>query len=310
MSRVQILKDSRQSPSVKFLEFTRVVSKDKVAIMFEGEDAKYYSIRINAIHPDLQWASINCGGKDNVLQLREDIRNHPNYYNAPCLFFVDSDFDNNEEIANLTDLYLTPCYSIENLYFTESAFTRILDSEFKVSETNERANDFQKALSTYRNTKEEYLSKISGFNYLIKEIRRIENEGSSTGKLHINNLSFNKLLKVDLDKVDKIYNENQPEVIFPKIKPNLDIKLSNSRDYFSNISLELWFRGKQHLEFFRNFLVHLINDINSKTERKVFSTKSRVGLNLTTDNCVSDLSQYADTPPCLINFLKRQNFSA
>lgn len=309
MSRVQILKDSRQSSSVKFLEFTRVVSKDKVAIMFEGEDAKYYSIRINAILPDLEWASINCGGKDNVLQLREDIRSHPNYYNAPCIFFVDSDFDNNEEIANLTDLYITPCYSIENLYFTESAFIRIMDSEFKVSETNERANDFEVALSIYRKTKQEYLNEISGFNYLIKEIRRIENEGNSTGKLHINDLSFNKLVKVNLDKVDKIYNESQPEVIFPKIASNLDIKLSNSRDYFSNISLELWFRGKQHLEFFRNFLVHLINDINSKTGRKVFSTKGRVGLNLTTDNCVSDLSQYADTPPCLITFLKRQNFS-
>ena len=310
MSRVQILKDSRQSSSVKFLEFTRVVSKNKVAIMFEGEDAKYYSIRINSILPDLEWASINCGGKKNVIQLRKDIRNHPNYYNAPCLFFIDSDFDNNEEIANLTDVYLTPCYSIENLYFTENAFIRIMDSEFKSSATNERSGDFESALYTYRKIKEEYLSAISGFNYLIKEIRRIENEGSSTGKLYINDLSLNKLVKISLDQVDKIYDENQPENIFPKMASDLDINLSNSKDYFSNISLELWFRGKQHLEFFRNFLVHLINDINSKTERKVFSTKGKVKLNLTTDNCVSDLSQYADTPPCLITFLKKQSFTS
>lgn len=310
MSRVQVLKDSRQSSSVKFLEFTRVVSKNKVAIMFEGEDAKYYSVRINTTLPNLEWASINCGGKDKVLRLREDIRNHPNYYNAPCLFFVDSDFDNNEEIANLTDVYLTPCYSIENLYFTESAFIRIMDSEFKASSTNERSNDFENALDIYRKTKKEYLNKISGFNYLIKEIRRIENEGNSTGKLHINDLSFSKLVKISLDKVDKIYDENKPNIIFPKLAPNLDIKLANSENYFSNISLELWFRGKQHLDFFRNFLVHLINDINSKKDRKVFSKKGRVGLNLTTDNCVSDLSQYADTPPCLTSFLRKQSFSA
>lgn len=308
MSRVQVLKDSRQSLSVKFLEFTRVVSKNKIAVMFEGEDAKYYSIRINSILPDLKWASINCGGKYNVLKLREDIRSHPNYYNAPCLFFVDSDFDNNEVIANLTDVYLTPCYSIENLYFTESAFVRIMESEFKASATNERSNDFESALCIYRKIKEEYLNEISGFNYLIKEIRRIEKEGNSTGKLYINDLPFSKLVRVSLDKVDKVYDENQPEIIFPKIASNLDIKIINSENYFSNISSELWFRGKQHLEFFRNFLVHLINDINSKTGRKVFSTKGRVGLNLTTDNCVSDLSQYADTPICLISFLKRQNF--
>lgn len=309
MSRVQALKDSRQSLSVKFLEFTRVVSKDKVAIMFEGEDAKYYSIRINSILPDLQWASIDCGGKDKVLQLRENIRTHPEYYNAPCLFFVDSDFDNNDKIALLKDVYITPCYSIENLYITESAFARIMEAEFKISATNDDATEFEKSLEIYRRIKNEYLDRITGFNYLIREIRRLEEEGEVTGKLQINDLTLKSLININLDKVDKLYDENQPNTLFPKLQSTNNINLDISKQYFSNISLELWFRGKQHLEFFRKLLVYLVNDRNAKKDRKVFTTKGLVKLNLTNDNCISELSQYADTPTSLVSFLKEQSFT-
>ncbi|HHT8313062.1 TPA: hypothetical protein ACT24S_002434 [Yersinia enterocolitica] len=66
MSRVDILTAARVTPSVKFLEFTRVYSskgKEYCVSFFEGEDAKYYTVRINNILPPQQFTSINCGGK-------------------------------------------------------------------------------------------------------------------------------------------------------------------------------------------------------------------------------------------------------
>ncbi|MCH2559469.1 MAG: hypothetical protein MK005_19520 [Alcanivorax sp.] len=55
MSRVDLLVKARDNLSVKFMEFTRIASKkkSKYALFFEGEDEKYYSVRINSIRPDI-----------------------------------------------------------------------------------------------------------------------------------------------------------------------------------------------------------------------------------------------------------------
>lgn len=171
MSRVDELKKSRDSTSVKFLEFTRVVSKpsDRIAIFFEGEDEKYFSVRINTIRPDIDWVGINSKGKSNVIKLRERIRNHPVYKTSFCMFFVDSDFDANTEINNLDDLYITPCYSVENLYISDATFKRIMAAEFGVSEVTEERECYKKVFEIYRRSKDDYINKINGFNLLIRE---------------------------------------------------------------------------------------------------------------------------------------------
>ena len=118
MSRVDSLAHARGDVSVKFAEFMQITSKEKVAICFEGEDARYYSIRINNIRADIEWSGIDCGGKAKLLKLREDIRNHPHYKNSVCLFFVDADFDDNTKLLDYTDTYVLPCYAIEkSVYF-------------------------------------------------------------------------------------------------------------------------------------------------------------------------------------------------
>lgn len=309
MSRVSTLIKARKQPSVKFMEFTRIIAKNKVAFFFEGEDLKYYSVRIDAIRPDLRWAGVDCGGKDKVLTLREDIKEHPDYYMSPCLFFVDSDFDDNSEVEKFNDTYITPCYSIENLYISTNAFEKIMESEFKTSPSIDNFLEFEKALEAYESTKESYLEKIRGFNYIIRELRCLENKKVITGKLNLNDLPLKDLVSIDLGCVTKNYDENNPHQLFSSINSNITFDLKNSERYFSTLSPELWFRGKQHLDFFRSFLVKLINDRNAKNSRKVFTSKGKVKLNLTHGNCISELSQYADTPECLVSFLRRQSFS-
>ncbi len=308
MSRVDLLAGYRESWSVKFMEFTRIISKrnGSVAIFFEGEDEKYYSVRINTIRPDLNWIGINCGGKKIVLELRNKIRGHHTYKNSPCMFFVDSDFDNNNEIQELEDAYVTPCYSIENLYITDTALSRVLRAEFGLSDSCESSTCYHNAFSIFKKSRTEYLESISDFNYLIRELRIMENRGELNAKLNINNINFDTLIQVELDSSRKVYDESNPITFFPNLPKNLTIDTTNSKIHFSNLNPELWYRGKQHLEFFRIIVSQLKNDRCRKTKRRIFKEKGNVKLQLTKANCISELSQYADTPSCLKYFLNNR----
>lgn len=305
MTRVEKLKESRDSLSVKFLEFTRVTSKGKTPAFFEGEDEKYYSIRIDSIRPDISWSGINCGGKANVVSMRTRIRQHETYRNRSCLFFVDSYFDDNKELSGFDDLYLTPCYSVENLYFTENAFARLLSAEFGINDACDEHECFNTCMEKYRDLKNQYLAAISEFNYLVKEIRAIERSGASTGRLNINNVGIDDLVGIDLDRVIKKYNENSPRTIFSELSEELQICLDRSKAYFSEMHGENWFRGKQHLDFYRVFIGKIKLDRCKKDGRVIFQKKGNVKLQLTKANAISELSQYAETPQCLRNFLQK-----
>jgi len=312
MSRVEVLVSSRDSLSVKFMEFTRIVSRQKgrAAVFFEGEDEKYFSVRINNIRPEISWVGVNCNGKQNVLNMRNKIRNHESYYGSFCIFFVDSDFDDNTVIEKYDDVYITPCYSIENLYISKDAFIRILSAEFGLSEVSANSDCFEKSVTFFEKCKSEYLNSISQFNFLIKEIRNMEARGELTNKVNINNVNFDKLIRIDFDSATKLYDESVPSAIFPNIPEDASLNLSKSKSYFSILDPEKWFRGKQHLEFFRLYLSQLKTDRCRQLGRQVFQEKGNVKLQLTKANCLSELSQYADTPNCLIDFIRNQHASA
>lgn len=306
MSRISALVEARDSLSVKFLEFTRITSKGKYAVFFEGEDEKYYSIRINTIRPDIKWSSINSGGKDKVLGLRKKIRAHETYRDAACLFFVDADFDDNSDLSIFDDIYVTPCYSVENFYISTDAYSRVLSAEFGINDSKENEPCYANSLSVFENTKAEYIEAIKPFNSLIRELRLMEKCGYLEGRLNINNLKFEDLIRIDLNVAEKVYDEKNPKSIFPELDEEISVNLSNSEQYFSNISGELWFRGKQNLEFFRVFLTKIKADRSSKDSRQIFKDKGNVKLQISKGNFISELSQYADTPQCLKEFLEMQ----
>lgn len=305
MSRVQSLINSRDSLSVKFLEFTRIVSKGCFAAFFEGDDEKYYSVRINTIRPDVPWRGVNCKGKSNVVAMRARIRRHPSYGSHPCLFFIDSDFEENKEISGLEDVYLTPCYSVENLYISDSAFSRILSAEFGVSDSCEERNCFDQCMSIYSSIKAMFIEEITGFNYLINEIYFIRKEEGVNISLNINNLSIDDLVDVDLFSVSKNYDEFSPRSIFPDFPEGMNVSFERPKKFFAERNEEDWYRGKQNLDFLRVFLTKLKSDRVKRGEREVFSKKGKVKIQLTKSNLVSELSQYADTPACLKSFLEK-----
>lgn len=288
------------------MEFTRIVSKERCAVFFEGEDEKYYNIRICNICPDLKWSGINCGGKSNVIELRSKVKSHQTYYNSPCIFFVDADFDDNSELLEYPDVYVTPCYSVENLYVNQDAFSRVLSAEFGVHDSIESQVCFNNSMKAFNSTMRAYIAAIKGFNELIRELRLMESRGEIAGRLNINNVNFDALVRIDIESVDKIYDENNPCSIFPELEKNILVDLDDSKKHFSSLAGDVWFRGKQNMEFFRIFIEKLKADRCKKINRRVFNDRGNVKLQISKGNCISELSQYAVTPKCLIDFLNRQ----
>lgn len=305
MSRVEELIEARSNFSVKFLEFTRVSSKGKYAAFFEGEDEKYYSVRINSVRPDIKWSAINCGGKASVIELRRRVRAHEAYSSAPCMFFVDSDFDDNSSIRGFKDLYITPCYSIENLYFSLESFIRILSAEFGVNDSGEEEASYRNSIEVFEKTKSAYIDAIRPFNCLVRELRLMEKRGDLDGRLNVNNVRLESLVKIDLECVEKKYDESNPNSIFVDFKEKIVVDLSGSLRFFKDVSEDRWFRGKQNLEFLRIFLEKMKSERCSNSSR-IFKNKGNVRLQTSKGNCISVLSQYADTPPCLKVFLEIQ----
>jgi len=306
MSRVERLRSERSSVSVKFMEFMKAVSNNRSILVcfFEGEDEKYYSVRIAMIRPDLKWSGINCGGKSNVVALKNKINLHRQYKDCRVLFFIDKDYDDHEFLAGPHDIYVTPCYSIENLYVNTDTFRRILTAELGCPEFCTKTEDYEKAIELFNLRLADFCDSLKYFNTWIKAHRLMEKNNSALGKLNLNNIKITDLVKITLSTVTTQYDTDKIENLFPDSKNVESSSYAEAEEYFSNGDAVLLFRGKQQLEFLRVMVGKLKEEL-CKSDSNVFQIKKNIKLNLTKANVLSELSQYATTPECLRNFLTK-----
>lgn len=315
MDRVNKLKESAGAASVKFMEFMRVSSKnpDTVICVFEGEDEKYYSPRLTVYLNPLEWHGINAGGKKNVIALFNLISSHPIYQKSRFLCFVDKDFESWWVNPCSEKIYQTPCYSIENLYMSEQVFKRVLSSEFQITEFNESSSEFEKCTGLFSRLKGEYFQIATPFNITLKAFRIMQRDEKESIVVNANNIKINKLISLTLDGVVPAYDlENALELFREATNANLcpDSYAEASASLMAG-SQENDFRGKQNADFFRLFLSALKSDRVSDTP-VFFPQRKPVKLNLSRENFISELSQYASTPDCLVSFLTnyREAFAA
>ncbi|BDF93702.1 DUF4435 domain-containing protein [Pseudoalteromonas sp. KAN5] len=305
MDRVTSMQEQGGSHSVKFLEFTRIHSKfkDNLICVFEGQDEKYFAPRINLKIGENRWNGINSGGRKVVLDLYELISVHHIYRNANYRCFIDKDFQYSFVNPEPEKIYVTNGYSIENNYVNESVFKRVLACEFNVTEFNENSGDYTKCVEAFNNRFHEHNNAIHKFNCWVKAHRLMEYRGEAPRTLNVQGIKISSLIDVSISEVKRIYTD-KPQDLF-KDYDNLLLcsKAVNEADEtLTSTNVVNAYRGKQQLEFFRLFLTKLREDRVSASPT-LFSKKARVSLNLSKDNCISELSQYADVPECLNRFL-------
>ena len=308
------LKISAESGHVAYANFVRVYSKTKpnmVYCFFEGdEDKKYYGTRIT-IKYEKEFQDFTCGGRDLVLKAKELINNRNEYNKAKALFFIDKDYTD-DKIEN--ELYVTPCYSIENFYSTEETLKKLLQNEFSMSRSDE---NFIKIVKLYTESLDSYHNKLLFLNAWLSCQHDIRINTKSNTRLNVNEVlkkyfkinenMFDTNLNLKLNIFDDLENkeilENTLFVNAPKISDDLLFKkllLFNSNDF----SKACMFRGKFELKFFIDFLKRLKEEVTIKNT-KISTKKYKCALSFKIEDSISILAQYSSTPNCLIQFLDK-----
>jgi hypothetical protein len=300
--RVSKMVKERDTISVYFLKFTALTSDiTKTVCFFEGEDQKYFSVRLDLSKLNTKWAGIDCKGKINVLKIYRVITGHPIYKKSLVAFFIDRDFDVpvSSNMRNL--VYETPCYSIENLYCTEHCLKRVLEIEFKLGNDPKRSELLKQVLENFKALLQQFQTSIRPLNVWIKAHRTKEmKEGYRS--LNLNNVALDSFVKVEKDAVKSTYTPTDIQGFFPDCYILSDEELQNADRSLPTEDSHLHFRGKYQLEFVRKYLENLRKECKDDTS-PFFNPGNTVRLTLAKGNFISELSQYALTPNCLSDFL-------
>ncbi|WP_214803307.1 DUF4435 domain-containing protein [Exiguobacterium sp. ERU656] len=326
---LSMMKSSRKNPMVVYTNFILEKKEDKCGVHFflEGEsDNSYYEHRIEKYFESNNNV-INyhtCYSKKNAIIVREKIlENDPSDIDK-SFFIVDKDYSEkmNKEIQELNNVYITPYHSLETFYATKSAFiTTVLKENIwnTVDKKSVRENNIPILESFYDIHLQEYLRKVSliGAWFFIQD-----SLGSSERNSDLSQLKLNLDLKLGKQKrrIDKL----NKEILFDLTPDYFEVTDEDIEVYRSKI-LENPFinlRGK----YFFPFIYQLLKNLMYKKNTYIFENKKleipnkkqfSVGVvdNLSSDESNDEkyllryLSIYAETPICLITFLKISSFN-
>jgi hypothetical protein len=290
------MREARESSNVAFINFIDNYTKfsNNVFCFYEGEDGKYYNQRIKTILGNCI-ISIKTGNKKETLKVWRKIKLDSAYDTTKKMFFVDRDMDDIPEDKN-NDLYITPCYSIENLYVNIQSFGDILQSEFSCIKTGV---DYQKCINKFIELYKHFNNEMIEFNALVL-LRKKKNLGN--GKVKLSNIKTHQMIAINIDgigkgsKYEEIINNLKIKLKVEEDELDIAIKEIKTKGDYNNL-----FRGKNQLDF----MITFINILKQLHKDEIFFEKKQesVTINLT-ENRLSELSQYADFPQCLKEFIK------
>lgn len=299
---LNMLERLNQEP-VGFHRFILKYKKSKRApyCLIEGEDSKYYRIRIKSICDGIEPIFIVCGGKRGVVDTHSLITKVKEYKQCKLLAFVDRDFDSP---ITAKDIYETPCYSIENFYTTLSTFKSILTDEFKLDEDIDK-EDYLTCIDLFCNNQSTFHDASTELNAWIACQRDLSRSGH-VSRLNLNskeNELMDRCFNFKLDQVVGLYSIEIVEEIFSQATKISSQSLYNKIFELNALNKQMHFRGKYELVFIKNFLKRLVNELNSRNST-YFKKKRKISFQISDSNILSQLSQYADTPNCLIDYVR------
>lgn len=309
MSRVDKMVLDAEEYSTKFMEFMRTVAQNPALLVciFEGEDEKYYSGRLNALLNAESWECINTGGRVPALELFETIRNHFLYSTYKYLCFIDKDYDDTFINPEPTKIYSTPGYAVENFYFSLTCLKKVLSAEFNIKPANELKHLHDRYTTFFNKTQKDFIDAILSFNTWAKTNYIMSSNGETPLKMSIKSIKTNDLISITLEDAKPNYDLEDISSVFSHLK-NSDLCSKALQESISKLSEQdpaLSIRGKNCADFMRLYLLEIKSNINILEFDK--EKKPTIRINLSKENFLSEISQYADTPPCLVQFLAQHS---
>lgn len=294
MSEVEkLINATESSTSVAYHRFVLLSESHGLNSFYyfvEGKDAPYYHPRIQNIVA-LDPIPIKCGGKRKVIEVFDLLNNNQVYNKYITGFFVDKDFDDNSSLSS--DIYVTPCYSIENLYTQKQVLSQILKCEFDLLPSE---NQYSIILDLFEKEQQIFHDVIMEFNAWYACLKK---KTSNTGVSLDDNFPKD-FITLNIGGIVKKYNLSDIENKYSE-----SIKITQQEVSDATLSLKcnpsVYLRGKYEMQFLNTFLNFLVEDANVKTKRKY--TQKKTAFKVDRAIMISQLSQYAISPPCLIEYI-------
>lgn len=303
------IRESRSKGVVAYTKFCLDASSntDSLFCFFEGEDIKYYHERILR-YTDYRYEEIisySCGGKKQVIKAYSLISKDVQFQSIKKAFFIDRDFEP-YDIKDKPEIYQTLGYSIENYYTSVEVFKRVLNREFHLNVVD---GDYLRCVDDFISIQKCFHDHMTTFNAWVFFQRERERE---VGKelLVINHFKISRLFSsicIDQIKLSSNINLEYISSIFPDSYPVEIKRIDEITRIFNEQDKQKYFRGKFELQFFKNIIEDLKrkNKVNTYFSSVIENVRIDVG-----SNPLSSLSQYAETPECLITFLSQYKRTA
>ncbi|PAT01142.1 hypothetical protein CI105_08410 [Candidatus Izimaplasma bacterium ZiA1] len=302
-SLVSTMDEQRKTLSTLLLEFMSISrsSEPKSICFFEGHDAKYYSTRVEQ-YSSKKLVPFVCYGKGNVLGMKDYSQNFSSYDTDTHLFFVDRDFDENDDVDD--EIYLTCCYSIENNYFDRKSFSSFINQELLITEysiTHKDKKDYSKIMDFYDTSMQIILSQQEIVNAWFKLQKQFN---TVTG--HYPDLSKVRNLK-DFSSIGCI---NDLENITPGYIEISSEKLSETIQELKSNSI-CNFRGKFIMSEYLGIINRILYETNirnkNKGNRTLVSKRRKTNFKELTnvEEGLRMLSSNTITPDCLKKYLNQ-----
>ncbi len=280
-------------PFLRFVLLTNSYGNDHLYCFVEGHDLPYYSIRIEAIS-GRDCSCIDSGGKKNVIAVNELIRQKSEYSSYKILYMVDGDYDDN---SNLNDsIYVTPCYSVENLYKVENIVEKLFGLISGQTNYLPVKNFIDEKYSAFINA----IALFCAWYYCVKNKER---NTKTIYKINLDDNIDSKYIEYIVDKNDIVISSH-----YYLYQLNSDYgtdisqdELNNGLTYIRNDNNHI--RGKFLFQFIEKLLTYFNSDSSKNGPHKYF--KSPLTINVDRKKLMSTINVIAITPQGLREYVTK-----
>ena len=294
MGTVENMENETNCIETIFQSYVTQKSEYGIFLFFEGkDDYKYYCQRVTMYSGENKPKIFNCEGKNNVLNLEKMIFEQTTKKDKKTLYFVDSDYDENNNIRK--SIYVTTPYSIENYYITDSALERILQGMLGFSEEkNEDKDDLNNSLKYIKDNRDKIIQDIIYTNaWYSLQIKKSKKHGVLPSLENIKEYSKIKGIK-ERSKLEKM-TKNTIKVTEHEINDEINsIKICPVHRI----------RGKYLVQALKPVFTYVFTDSCKKKNRELFSKKRKVKNNL--QDIILEFSAFADTPKELSDYIQNR----
>ena len=308
MTSPESLRQGRNSYAVAFHGLLRDFQKDatQVFVLLEGKDADYYRLRIAAVcaGDNIKLSYRNLKGKKNEKLLITAIKGNKSCEQMRYMAFFDRDYEDDIAEIEQPENYVTPTYSIENLYTGVASVSEMIhalifndavhdDNDVKIIEGLTR---------DYQELQEKFHQAVSLFNQWGWVQRHMPRSGSLD--LDKFDVDIHCIADFDAKNVTSRYALAELNDLAKERSPVTSGEIAVATEWFRTRPARLSYRGKQEASFLYWFLHNIID--RGAAAQKPFSKKMPCSKRVSKKELISELTNYAETPPGLMDFIKQK----